>query len=112
MKNDSPISKALSVKNRWWQIQPQSYVVAGGAAGFVDTDVSGTTNSGLGVFVCFTAGAAQKAGARESGSASDTTIDIVTGINLFVGIAKINSGHVELYRAANNNNYLLMGYWL
>ncbi len=86
------------------------FAVPGGALGWIDTDVSGTLTKGLAFFMVLGA-AAQDAGVRKLGSAVDTKHTVANGIQSFAGVALVAGGHVELYRAAANNEYCIIG-WL
>lgn len=98
--------------NFYREVVPANFTVVGGAAGFVDTDVSATCPGARWAwFRVFTA-ANQNAGCRRPFSAVDTKVPINAGVNSIVGFCQVVNGHCDLYRDAADNNYLLMGYWV
>lgn len=92
-------------------IAPALFAVAGGAAGFIDTDVSATTGTNtqrVWLVMCFTDNdTGQGKGARPHGSAVATNVVCFT-LTTFSTVD--SSGHMDLYRDAFNNNYYLLGY--
>jgi hypothetical protein len=87
--------------------------VAAGALGFVATDIS---NSGIpaGAIVVMNVSpsANQNAGIRKIGSSTDTKRAVANGIPTYCGNAVTNSlQQVELYRAAADNVYHLVGWF-
>lgn len=92
------------------QINTAQFDVIGGAAGWIDTDVSATTGIDpnrvwiIGINVA----ASQMAGARDHGSALESRYQInLSGFTL----SKVNSaGHMDLYREAADAHYYIMGH--
>lgn len=93
-------------------IAPADFVVAGGANGWIDTDITAScpTAARLCYFKVYAA-ANQNAGARAPGDSTDTKYNNVGVCWEDIFAIPINS-HVELYRSAANNTYKLMGYFL
>lgn len=97
----------------WVNITTAEFGVAGGAVGWIDTDISATVPAGSWVVFLVYCAAPQAAGVRPTGSGADSTVVMAAGIPLFIGIAQADAtGHVELYRSAADNAYRVMGYWL
>jgi len=93
----------------WNEIAATVYTVVGGAAGFVDTDISASLTKGIAFFVVYPAGA-QAVGVRSPGSLKATNFNAAIGVSIFAGVAKVVAGHVEFYRSAADNAYILLGY--
>jgi len=87
------------------------HVVAGGALGWVDTDISGDIPAGS--RAALIAGYYVVPGEWGVRGVGETT-EPRGQYNMFPRIAPIAdraSPHVELYRQANQNNYEVIGYW-
>lgn len=86
------------------------FTVSGGAAGWVDTNVSATTGvlTNRIWLISVSCAAGQSAGARAHGS----TKAPLSLLNLSATImAHVDAtGHMDLYRAGNDNNYRFLGY--
>ena len=87
------------------------FTVVGGAAGFIETDVSAVIpgNARLSWWNCYSA-AVQKVGVRNTGSAIDTKHDANASVHNATGIARVIAGKVDLYRSAADNTYYCLGY--
>jgi hypothetical protein len=103
-----------NVRNGWKYTPVEAAVcyfnVAGGGAGWVDTDVSAAMTYGLAVIMCQPS-AAQPAGARASGTSVDPKKTLQIGVLTLAGIARVSAGHVDLYRDAADNGYHILGYF-
>ena len=90
-----------------------TFLVAAGAVGWLDTDVSTTTGTDINKiwFIVTRPYAADLVqGARPLGGGVDNKC---TGENSIAILSKVSaSGHMELYRNASNCDYQIVGYWL
>lgn len=96
--------------HRFTPIATANFGIAGGAAGWIDTDVSATTGtdtSKLWVVVCKN-DAFQDSGARAHGSAIDCKVANSNSVTLLSYVD--TTGHMDLYRAAANAGYYFIGY--
>lgn len=86
-----------------------NFVIAAGAAGFIDTDFSAhipENATAVNLYVYVSAGT--DTGARAPGETVDCHVPFVNTVLL----AGVVSQHVELYRQlGGNDTYVLMGYW-
>lgn len=88
------------------------HLIAGGAAGYIDTDISADVPAGIAKTVLLIGAptAAQNVGARGPGEVADPKTG--TGAGVVTIIANVSAtAHVELYREAANNDYYIQGYW-
>lgn len=97
----------------WKTITPIRYGVGLGAAGWVDTDLSGTavgTNvNKLWMVECVSNGVAVSMGVRTHGSTGD---DKISTLNFSTFVRVDSSGHVDMYRnAAVQIDYVFVGYF-
>lgn len=87
------------------------FAVAGGAAGWVDTDVSGTTGTDTTKVWLVNGynGADQVGGVRPHGSAATPSAHINLTVSFLSHVD--SSGHFDLLRAAGDIHYYVMGYF-
>ncbi len=88
-----------------------AFTIVGGAAGYIDTDVSGTTGTDiqrLWLIDCIVAGfATQDVGVRPHGSATD----VKASQAISTWISQVDAtGHLDLYRGAADAVYFIKGY--
>lgn len=89
-----------------------TFIVAGGAAGWVDTDISGSdvpAGNVLIVFQVYPLGD-QAAGARTSNAIGGNG-NISSGKISTLVSGQTSARHVYLYRGAANNEYRILGYF-
>lgn len=88
------------------------FTIAGGGAGWIDTDITGSDVPRGAICIVFSANpsANQNLGARANGSAIDTKIN--NAYTIFITTTQSAAGHVDFYRAAANNVYTVRGYFI
>lgn len=84
--------------------------IVGGAAGWIDTDVSATTgtNTRRLWIVCVNTDAPQPSGIRQHGSADTVYVWNKGNATMFTYVDA--AGHVDLYRDAADGHYQFLGY--
>lgn len=91
--------------------QGAAFTIAGGALGWIDTDISAAVPAGAKMIACRCwASANQDCGARPPGAAYSTVFNNPGLVFEFI-LANVVAQHVEFYRAAANNAYYIQGYW-
>ena len=92
--------------------QGAAFTIAGGAPGFIDTDISSAVPAGAKMIACRCwASANQDCGARAPGESASTVFNNPGLVFEFL-LANCANQHVEFYRAAANNAYYIQGYWI
>lgn len=87
------------------------FTIAGGGAGWIDTDISGSDvpAGAMAIIISCAPSANQNLGARPNGSAIDTKIN--NAYTVFLITTQSVARHVDFYRAAANNVYVIRGYF-
>lgn len=97
----------------WHEVVQTTYQILAGAAAWIDTDISALVGTGV-KLVAFrvSSSAGIGCGARQNGSAVDTSFTANVGEYSPHFCYTDYAGIVELFRAAGgNNNYQVIGYW-
>lgn len=94
---------------RYIAITATLYNVAGGAAGYIDTDCSASVpNNAKAVFVRCVPSGDQYHGARKYGDTADPKVQYSLATYWLTAHA---AGHIDLYRSAAANAYTILGYF-
>lgn len=91
-----------------------AFTIAGGAAAWIDTDISGSDvplQAAAILWQC-TPAANQQSGVRAHGETPEPTFNNVAAYGTHTLSTQSTTGHVDLLRAAADNVYYIQGYFI
>lgn len=95
---------------RFTPVAAAQFIIAAGAIGWIDTDVSATTGTNqklLWLIIASNAGGGFSIGSRTTGSAVNNQA-AASGCTYICPVSSL--GHLDLYRTAVDNTYTIVGY--